>query len=127
MTGTALDTYLESVDPDFRQLVRAVDSAVRDSGAEFDIAIKYRMLMYTFKGDWRHWVCAISQTKNAVNLRFLYGVLLSDSAGVLRAGSSILKTMDFASLDGFDPKLATAYVTEAAGLYDYYREHENDL
>lgn len=48
-----------------RRLVRAVDAAVRDSGAAFDVAIKYRMLMYTFKGDWRHWVCAISQTKKA--------------------------------------------------------------
>lgn len=36
--------------------------------------------MYTFKSDWRHWVCVISQTKKAVNLRFLYGALLSDPA-----------------------------------------------
>lgn len=127
MNDSPLETYLEGVDPGFRDLVRAVVAAVRDSGAAFDVAIKYRMLMFTFDEDWRHWVCTISQTKNAVNLRFLYGVLLSDPAGVLRAGSSILKTLDVGKLDDLDPGLVTDYVREAVGLYEYYRGHEEEL
>ena len=127
MSESVLDAYVDGIDIGFHKLVRDVDAAVRDCGANFDIAIKYRMLMYTFNNDWRHWVCAISQTKKAVNLRFLYGVLLSDSAHVLRAGSSILKTIDFTAPEDFDPKLVTNYVTEAVGLYEYYREHEKDM
>ena len=37
----------------------------------------------------------LSVTRDAVNLRFLWGVLLDDSLGVLRPGTSTLMTWDF--------------------------------
>ncbi len=126
MGASPLDGFLESVEPGFRELVRAAHAAVMDSGAELDVAIKYRMLMYTLNGDWRHWVCAVSQTKDAVNLRFLYGVGLGDPAGVLRAGTSTLMTVDFASMDDFDPAMATSYVAEAVGIHERYRDRDKD-
>ncbi len=69
--------------------------------------------MFVLGKYFRHGIFAISTTKKAVNLRFLYGFLLDDPRSVLRPGTSILMTMDFASLEDIDVKLVTDYVTEA--------------
>src|SRR5436190_23030216 len=93
--GSALDAYLSGVSPAAAPLVIALDNAIRTTYPGFDVAVKYRILMYSILGDWRTWVCAISVSESTVGLRFLYGVLLNDPKGVLRAGTSVLKTWDF--------------------------------
>jgi hypothetical protein len=70
---------------------------------------------------WRTWVCAIDARKKSVGLRFLYGVLLDDPRRVLRAGSSVLKTWDFAFDDVVDPTDVGGYVVEAVGRYNDYK------
>jgi hypothetical protein len=72
-------------------------------------------------GDWRFWVTAISPAKKGVGLRFLYGVLLDDPRHVLRAGSSVLKTWDFALGDAVSPAAVGAYVKEAVAKYGDYK------
>lgn len=121
MTTSALETFLADVDARYAPIVREIDTAVRRASADFDIVIKWRILVYTFGRDYRHWVCAISVTKNAVNLRFLYGVMLDDPRSILRAGTSILKTLDVSSLDELDAQLVTDYVTEAVAKYDAFK------
>ncbi len=91
-----LDEYLATtVDDEAAETLRALDAAVRRAAPELESAIKYRMPTYTLEGRWRQWVVALSVTKNAVNLRFLWGVLLDDPLGVLRPGTSTLMTWDF--------------------------------
>src|SRR5437899_7107170 len=96
-----LDAYLAGVDARAAPLVVELDDAVRAAHPDFDVAVKYRLLMYTLDRQWRRWVCAIGVTKKGVGLRFLYGVLLDDPRKVLRAGASVLKTWDF----GFDDQI----------------------
>jgi hypothetical protein len=117
----ALQTYLTGRGPRATPLVIALDEAIRTAHPNFDIAVKYKMLMYAVHGDWRHWVCAIGETNKSVCLRFLYGVLLDDPRGILRAGSSVLKTWDFAFDDAVDPAAVGAYVTEAVARYGEYK------
>jgi hypothetical protein len=124
---SALETYLVGVDPAAAPLVVALDEAVRKAHPDFDIAIKYRILMYTLGGDWRTWVCAIDVTKKGACLRFLYGVLLDDPRDVLRSGSSILKTWDFAFGDVVDPAAVGAYVTEAVARYPEYKANTREV
>ncbi len=121
MADSALDTYLAGIDPRARPLVIALDGAVRSAYPGFDVAIKYKILMYALRGDWRTWVCAIDATKKSVCLRFLYGVILDDPLGVLRAGSSVLKTWDFGFDDPVDAAAVGTYVIEAVGRYDDYK------
>src|SRR5207237_7919172 len=97
------ETYLAGVDAAAAPLVRTLDAAIRTAYPDFDVAIKYGILMYALRGDWRTWVCAIQATRKSVGLRFLYGVLLDDPGHVLRAGSSVLNTWVFAPPDGADP------------------------
>ena len=98
-----------------------MDEAIRKVRPDFDVAIKYGLLMYALHGDWRTWVCAIGAGNSGVALRFLYGVLLTDPKHVLRAGSSVLMTWDFALIDAVDPEAVGAYVVEAVARYDEYK------
>ncbi len=127
VNGSALETYLAGVDAAAAPLVIALDGAVRKAHPDFDVAVKYRILMYALRGDWRTWVCAIDATKKGVYLRFLYGVLLDDPRGVLRAGSSVLKTWDLAFDDVVDPLAVGAYVAEAVARYDEYKANAREV
>lgn len=85
---------------------------------DLDVKYSYRMLLYARGGHFRDWVCGISATGKGVQLRFLHGTSMADPAGLLRAGTSTLKTIDYASIDGVDPAIATAYVKEAVARHD---------
>src|SRR5689334_13570937 len=89
VSTSALATYLASADPAAAPLVRSLDENIRTAAPELDVAIKYGILMYGLRGDWRTWICAVQVTKKGVSLKFLYGVLLDDPLGVLRSGSSV--------------------------------------
>lgn len=121
MKSETLEAYLAGVDARAQPHVIALDAAIRKARADFDVAIKYGLLMYALRGDWRTWVCSIGAGRDGVALRFLYGVLLDDPHHVLRAGTSVLKTWDFALGDAIDPKAVGAYVKEAVAKYDDYK------
>ena len=116
-----LEAYLKGVEPRAKPLVVDLDDAIRKVQPDLDVAIKYGLLMYALQGDWRTWVCAIGAGNSGVALRFLYGVLLSDPKHVLRAGSSVLMTWDFALIDAVDAEAVGAYVMEAVTRYDEYK------
>ena len=127
MNSPALEAYLAAIDPAAAPLVVALDEAIRAAHPDFDVAIRYRILMYALGGDWRTWVCAVDAARKRVRLRFLYGVLLDDPRGVLRSGSSVLKTWDF-PLDGaIDAAAVGAYVTEAVSRYGAYKANSREV
>ena len=80
MSSPALATYLHGADPAAVPLLTSLDESLRTACADFDVAIKYGILFYGLHGDWRTWVCALQATKKGVSLKFLYGVLLDESA-----------------------------------------------
>ncbi len=127
MTSPAIGAYLAGVEPAAAPLVTTLDEAIRAVHPDFDVAVKYKILMYTLRADWRFWVCAIDATRKGVSLRFLYGVLLDDPLGVLRAGSSVLKTWDFALGDAVDATAIGRYVSEAVERYDDYKARSRDV
>jgi hypothetical protein len=123
----ALETYCAGIDPVARPLVVTLDGIIREAQPAFDVLIKYRILMYALHGDWRTWVCAIDASRKAVCLRFLYGVLLDDNRRVLRAGSSVLKTWDFAFDEVVDRAAVGAYVREAVARYPDYKANAREV
>ena len=127
MDETVRDTFIEGIDPRLAPAVLAIASAVRAADGEFDTRISYKMLMYALGGDFRHWVCAIGVTSKVVSLRFLYGALLEDPRGVLRAGSSHLSTIDFDPLEEVDAQLVTDYVNEAVAKHANAKAHDREL
>jgi hypothetical protein len=122
-----LEAYLAGVDPAAAPVVVALDHAVRSACPDFDVAVKYGLLMYALHRDWRTWVCAVGATRHGVSLRFLYGVLLEDPPHVLRAGSSVLKSWDFGFNDTVEQAAVGAYVSEAVTRYDQYRANTREI
>ena len=118
--STPLEQYLEIYDDEAGAVFVQLDAAIRAAAPELESAIKYRMPTYTLEGRWRHWVVALSATKDAVNLRFLWGVLLDDPLGVLRPGTSTLMTWDFPRGADVDAEAVGDYLREALGKRDEY-------
>jgi len=117
--GSARETYVLGIDARVAPLVLELDRLVMSSGPDLEPAIKYQMLMYALKGDFQSWVCAIdAHPRKAVGLRFLYGALLNDPGGVLRPGTSSLRTLDVASLAAIDAGLVAGFVREAVGRHE---------
>ena len=112
-TPSPLDAYLAGIDPARAPLVAELDRLVRAAAPELDVAVKYRMLTYAIGADWWRWVVAIGVTKQAVNLRFLYGTRLDAGAGALRPGTSHLATLDLAPGSPLDVDLVRRLVREA--------------
>ncbi|MGY1616677.1 DUF1801 domain-containing protein [Geodermatophilus sp. SYSU D00691] len=117
---SALEEYLAGVDEAAHGTVRALDAVIRRVEPDFDVAVKYRLLMYTLDAKWRQWVVAVGASTKGVQLRFLWGVLMDDPRKVLRAGSSTLMTWDFAFGAEVDADAVAAYVREALARRDAY-------
>jgi hypothetical protein len=115
-----LDEYLAGVDDEAAETLRQLDRAVRAAAPELELAIKYRMPTYTLERRWRQWVVALSATKDAANLRFLWGVLLDDPRGVLRPGTSTLMTWDFPRGADVDAAAVGDYVRDALAKRDHF-------
>jgi hypothetical protein len=126
--NSVLQTYLTGLAPDREALTRQLDAAIRTSHPGFDLAVKYGILMYALGGDWRHWVVALdARPRTGVGLRFLYGVLMADPRHVLRGGSSVLMTWDFAPGADVDAVAVGDYVAEAVRLYPEYRANDRAI
>jgi hypothetical protein len=121
MSDSAEDEFIGSVDPRFAPIVGAIHLAVVDAAPALNRRISYRMLTYTLGQDLRNWVCAIGVTRKAVCLRFLFGTFLSDPRGLLRAGTSILSTMDFTTVDQVDESVIAEYVHEAVSRHAEFK------
>jgi hypothetical protein len=114
MSKAVVEEYVASlVDPRGEWVVRELDRIIRKARPELDLAIKYKILMYALNGDFRTWVCAINSGRRHVSVNFLYGVMLDDPKKVLRAGSSVLMSWDFAFDEEIDAAGLAAYVSEA--------------
>jgi hypothetical protein len=124
----AVETYIETYSPGDAEAIHTLDALVRAAAPELSVAIKYNILLYAFAQDWQHWVVAIdAHPKPAIGLRFLWGVLLADPRGVLRGGSSVLKTWDLRRDAALDLDGIRAYVLEAASKYPEYKANQKEI
>jgi hypothetical protein len=127
VTSQALEDYLATIDDADVPTLRELDAAITAAHPPLDVAIKYRLLMYTLGGDWRHWICSINVQRSGACLRFLYGVLLDDPLGVLRKGSAQLMTWDLPRGGAVDADAVGDYVRDAVSRHAYYLEHAVEI
>jgi hypothetical protein len=125
--STPIEQYLDASDDDAGAVLVQLDEAIRAAAPELESAIKYRMPTYTLDGRWRHWVVALSVTKAAVNLRFLWGVLLDDPLGVLRPGTATLMTWDFPRGATVDAAAVGSYVRDALAQRDHFIANDKEI
>ena len=127
-SAVVLEQFVAGLPPDREASVRHFHALITGTHPGFDVAIKYNLLMYAIGGDWRHWVVAIDgRPKSGVALRFLYGVMLPDPRGVLRAGSSVLMTWDFPAGSDVNDSEVRSYLTEAIRLYPEFNANDKAI
>jgi hypothetical protein len=127
-TDRVLDAYVAGLPPERETPVRRLHAAISAACPDFDVAVKYGLLMYAIGGDWRHWVVAVdAHPRSAVGLRFLFGVMMADERHVLRGGSSVLMTWDLDPTVEPDAEAVRSYVTEAVRLYPAYKADEKAI
>jgi hypothetical protein len=75
---------------------------------------KWGRLTFTREGDWHHWICAISATKNAVKLVIHKGALLADPSGVMEGTGRYSRSIAFGSPEHIDADVLAPILREAA-------------
>lgn len=113
METSALDTYVAAIDARWAPIVREMDRLVVEAAPDLEVALKYRILVYTYHQRWHEWVCAISTAKASVSLRFLFGTRLDAPPGRLRPGSTTAASLDVRSIDELDRDLVRDLVRQA--------------
>ncbi|GAA3042642.1 hypothetical protein Aglo01_62670 [Actinokineospora globicatena] len=126
MRMTVAQEYADRHTPAEAATVLALHEAVV-AVAELDVAVKYGLLMYTVDGGWKHWVTGINITRKGACLRFLWGVLLDDPLGVLRAGTATLMTWDIPIGAEVDAAQVGAYVREAVAKRDHFVANSDEI
>jgi Uncharacterized conserved protein len=122
VSDRVLEEYIGTlVEPRGEPVVRKLDRIIRATEPDLGMAIKYKILMYGLRGDFRTWVCAINSGRRHVSVNFLYGVMLDDPRKVLRAGSSVLMSWDFAFDDEVEAAALGPYVAEAVRRNPEYK------
>lgn len=122
MSNSVLEDYLDTIpDPRAAPVVHELHPVITSTYPGFDLAIKYKILMYALKGDFGTWVCAINAGRRHVALNFLYGVMLDDPRHLLRAGSSVLMIVDIGFTEEVDQAGVGAYVAEAVARNGEYK------
>lgn len=117
VTPDPVEAYLVLVGTAREGLVRDLDAAIRTAGPELTGRLAYKILMYVVGSDTRRWVVAIDVHPKVPGVRFLQGVRLTDPKGVLRAGSSTLKTFDIKDPAAWDRDALAAFVREAVAVH----------
>lgn len=111
-----------------KKIFDAVISAVRASDKNLEASTKWGKLTFSFKGDFHHWICAISPTKKSVNLIFHFGGLLTDKKKAFKSGESFfLRKLEYKSLNEVNPAIINDFVNQAINKLDYFRLNWKEL
>jgi hypothetical protein len=75
---------------------------------------KWGRITFTRRGDWHHWICAVSATKKAVKLVLHKGALLADPGGVMEGEARYSRSISFSSPEQIDADVVAPILREAA-------------
>jgi hypothetical protein len=108
------DTHLPGLDERSRPMVERLVDLVLDVLPDAQHQRKWGQLTFTREGDWHHWICAISATKQEVKLKIHKGALLADPRGVMEGEGRYSPTIPFRSPGQIDADTVTPILREAA-------------
>ena len=113
VAGEAVDDFLSGLETPRRAVVQRVVAVVQ-AHAPFDAAIKWRQLTFAVDGDFDHWICAVSSTKQRVSLAFHLGSLLRDNTGAFAASESkFVRKISYASAEDVDEAVVHDLLAQA--------------
>lgn len=107
-------THLPGLDERSRPTVERLIDLVLDVLPDAQHERKWGQLTFTREGDWHHWICAISPTKNAVKLVIHKGALLADPQGVMEGEGRYSRAIPLRSPEQIDADVVAPILREAA-------------
>ena len=110
----SVDKHVADVDPKWRSTVERLVEVILGELPHVEHNRKWGQLTFTLKGDWHHWICAISPTKKAVKLIIHKGALLADPHGAMEGTGRYLRAVSFRAPDEIDPDVVAPILREAA-------------
>ena len=107
-------THLPDLDERSRATVQRLIELILDVLPDAQHGRKWDRLTFTREGDWHHWICAISSTKNAVKLVVHKGALLGDPRGVMEGEGRYSRSIAVRSPEHIDADILAPILREAA-------------
>jgi hypothetical protein len=109
-----IDQHLPELDDVWRSTVERLIEVVLGELPDAQHARKWGRLTFTREGDWHHWICAVSATKNAVKLAVHKGALLADPHGALEGNGRYTRVIPFRTPDEIDADVVAPILRQAA-------------
>jgi hypothetical protein len=109
-----VDRYLPDLDQRRRSTAERLVEAILGELPDAQRERKWGQLTFTREGDWHHWICAISPTKNAVKLVIHKGAMLADPHGAMEGKGRYIRAIPFREPDEIDPDVVGPILREAA-------------
>jgi hypothetical protein len=107
-------THLPELDEQSRPIVERLIEVVLDALPGMQHERKWGQLTFTREGDWHHWICAISSSRQAVKLVLHKGVLLADPHEVMEGKGRYSRAIPFRSSEEIDADVLVPILREAA-------------
>jgi hypothetical protein len=115
MDGRAIvDQYLPDLDQRWRSTAERLVDVILGELPDAHRERRWGRLTFTCGGDWHHWICAISPTKNALKLILHKGAMLADPQGAMEGGGRYTRAISFREPDEIDPAIVGPILREAA-------------
>jgi hypothetical protein len=112
--GTIVDTHIPELGDRWRPTVERLIEVILGVLADAQHERKWDRLTFTREGDWHHWICAISPSKQGVRLVIHKGAMLADPHGVMEGSGRYTRTIPFRGPDEIDPSVLVPILRQAA-------------
>jgi hypothetical protein len=112
--GAIIDKGLPDLDRGWRSTVERLIEVILAVLPDAQHERKWGQLTFTRKGDWHHWICAISPTKRAVKLVIHKGALLADPQAAMEGKGRYTRAIPFRTPDEIDPDVVAPILRQAA-------------
>jgi hypothetical protein len=109
-----VDRHLPDLADAWRSTVERLIEVILRELPDAQHARKWGRLTFTREGDWHHWICAVSATKNAVKLAVHKGALLDDPHGALEGDGRYTRVISFRTPDEIDADVVAPILRQAA-------------
>jgi hypothetical protein len=109
-----IDRHLPDLDDVWRSTVERLIEVILGELPDAQHERRWGQLTFTRKGDWHHWICAVSATKKAVKLALHKGALLADPHGAMEGNGRYTRIIPFRTPDEIDAAVVAPILRQAA-------------
>jgi hypothetical protein len=109
-----IDEHLPDLDQGRRSTAERLVEVILAELPDAEHERKWGQLTFTREGDWHHWICAVSPTKNAVKLVIHKGVLLADPHRAMEGKGRYTRAIAFRAPDEINTDVVAPILREAA-------------